>query len=200
MRGAVGAIAVWGRRRSPRREVGATNGPRRLLDEIDIISSVSGGSFTNAYFALHGDGIFDGFRDAMLLRPMGSDLAKALFDPRNWRDIASPYYGRSDLAAAYYDKYIFGSKTFADIPATAPLTIIIVSELGTEVQLTFPKDRAGQQHIFKRDLPLGPRTNEMNPATSTDRVDHRGKVQKAGHQHPGNRLDEGNCAGPIGGC
>ena len=117
--------------------IATSAGPRRLLDEIDIISSVSGGSFTNAYFALHGDGIFDGFRDAMLLRPIGSDLAKALFDPRNWRDIASPYYGRSDLAAAYYDKYIFGSKTFADIPATAPLTIINASELGTGHRIIF---------------------------------------------------------------
>ncbi len=29
--------------------------PRRLLDEIDIISSVSGGRFTSAYYSLYGD-------------------------------------------------------------------------------------------------------------------------------------------------
>src|SRR3989454_12160787 len=36
---------------------------RRLLDEGDYISAVSGGSFTAAYYALYGDRIFAGFED-----------------------------------------------------------------------------------------------------------------------------------------
>ena len=34
---------------------------RRLLDELDAISSVSGGSFTAAYYGLFGDRIFEDF-------------------------------------------------------------------------------------------------------------------------------------------
>jgi len=34
------------------------NEPRRLLDEVDLVSGVSDGSFTVAYYGLHGDGIF----------------------------------------------------------------------------------------------------------------------------------------------
>ena len=42
--------------------------PRRLLDEIDYISSVSGGSFTSAYYGLNGEGIFEDFKDKFLTR------------------------------------------------------------------------------------------------------------------------------------
>ena len=39
---------------------------RRLLDEVDVISSVSGGSFPAAYYGLFGDGIFDEFPEKAL--------------------------------------------------------------------------------------------------------------------------------------
>jgi NTE family protein len=113
-------------------------GERRLLDEIDVISSVSGGSFTNAYFALFGDRIFDDFREAMLLRPIESDLLKRLFNPGNWRDLSSPYFGASDLAVAYYDEHIFKGKTFSDIDrSSSPWAIINASDIGTGERMVF---------------------------------------------------------------
>ena len=42
--------------------------PRRLIDEIDTISSVSGGSFTSAYYGLYGERIFEDFEDEFLNR------------------------------------------------------------------------------------------------------------------------------------
>ena len=38
---------------------------KRLLDEVDLITSVSGGSFTVAYYALFGDRIFADFETAL---------------------------------------------------------------------------------------------------------------------------------------
>lgn len=40
----------------------------RLLDEVDRISSVSGGSFTSAYYGLFGDQIFEDFKDVFLYK------------------------------------------------------------------------------------------------------------------------------------
>jgi NTE family protein len=125
-------------------KISTSSGSRRVLDEVDVISSVSGGSFTNAYFGLFGDGIFEDFKEAMLLRPIESDLLKELANPGNWRNIASPYFGRSDLAADYYDEHIFKGKTFADIdPSTSPWIIINASDISTGKRLVFTR------HIFE---------------------------------------------------
>ncbi len=55
--------------------------PRRLIDEIDVISSVSGGGFTSAYFGLHGDRIFDDFEDAFLRRDVQGQLIRGPLNP-----------------------------------------------------------------------------------------------------------------------
>jgi NTE family protein len=47
-----------------------------LLDEVDVISSISGGSFPAAYYALRGSMIFDEFPDKFLYRRVQSDLIK----------------------------------------------------------------------------------------------------------------------------
>ena len=57
---------------------------RRLLDEVDIISSVSGGSFTSAYYGLFGDRIFEDFEEVFLRRNVQGTLLHALFNPLRW--------------------------------------------------------------------------------------------------------------------
>jgi NTE family protein len=86
-----------------------------LLGEVDAITSVSGGSFTAAYYGLYGSRIFKDFRERFLYRNVERDLLLALFNPYNAIRTFSPYYGRSDLAAEYYDRTLFDRKTLGDI-------------------------------------------------------------------------------------
>src|SRR6267378_5365142 len=54
--------------------VGAPGERRRLLDEVDLISSVSGGSFTAAYYAIWGDRIFSDFEPQFLTKRLHNGL------------------------------------------------------------------------------------------------------------------------------
>ncbi len=55
-----------------------------LLNEVDCISSVSGGSFPAAYYALYHDRIFDDFESRFLYRNIEGRLILEALAPWNW--------------------------------------------------------------------------------------------------------------------
>jgi len=111
---------------------------RRLLDEVDAISSVSGGSFTAVYYGLFKDRIFEDFETKFLKHDVQSELAWLVLSPRNWSKLASLHYERSDLAAEYYDKLLFEKKTFQDfLTANSPLIAINATNVALGTQFTF---------------------------------------------------------------
>lgn len=114
----------------------------RLLDEVDGISSVSGGSFTAGYYGLFGDRIFQDFEGKFLKKNIQGALAvRALFNPVDWVKLFSGSFGRSDLAAQYYDKHIFERGTFGDMTArTGPLIIINATDMTSGTRLGFTQD------------------------------------------------------------
>lgn len=114
-----------------------------LLDEVDVISSISGGSFPAAYYALRGRRIFDEFPDRFLYRPIQSDLVKLALSPASWPKLASPDYGRSDLAAELYDREVFGGATYADLIARnrRPFVILNATDMSTGAPFPFTQDQ-----------------------------------------------------------
>jgi NTE family protein len=113
---------------------------RRLLDEVDGISSVSGGSFTAGYYGLFGDRIFEDFESKFLKKNIQRSLIlRALLNVANWVRLFSPAFARSDLAAEYYDKHIFGGGTFGDIAGRkSPFIVMNATDMthGTRVGFT----------------------------------------------------------------
>ena len=104
----------------------AWNGKQeRLLDEVDLFSGVSGGSFPAAYYGLFGDRIFEDFMPRFLKYDIQGELTSRTLTPTNWPRLTSPWYGRSDLAAEFYDEQLFEGKTFGDILARGGPGILV---------------------------------------------------------------------------
>ena len=123
-------------------EISIHGSKKRMLDSVDFISGVSGGSFTAAYYGLFGDRIFEDFESRFLKKNIQGELIRGtLFNPVNWAKFASPYYGRSDLAADYYDKYVFDHGTFADILAHGgPMVVINATDMTLGTRFSFIQD------------------------------------------------------------
>jgi NTE family protein len=132
-------------------------GPERsLLDETDIISSVSGGSFTAAYYGLHRDPQeFAKFPDRFLYPQIRTALALSLINPLNWWSLASPYYGRIDMAADYYDRHVFDHKTFGDLNAIGqrPFIVLNATDMSSVSRFEFTQD---QFDLISSDLSTYP--------------------------------------------
>lgn len=119
-------------------------GRRSLLDEVDVISSVSGGSFTAAFFALNGLAALPGFEERFLRRNVEKELLKeALLNPYNWWRLLSPTFSRVDLAAEYYDKHIFDGQTYADLlkRRRRPYLVVNATEMDLGARFDFTQER-----------------------------------------------------------
>jgi NTE family protein len=116
-------------------EVDGTSVP--LLDEVDYISSVSGGSFTAAYYGLYGDRLFEDFKEDFLLLDVEGHLLWGLLNPLEWFRAG----GRTEMAIRYYNEQIFHDATFADMNTKdGTLILINASDLAHGVRFSFIQD------------------------------------------------------------
>jgi len=124
----------------------------RLLDEVDLISSVSGGSFTAAYYGLYGNRIFTDFEDRFLKRNIQGDLALRTFAyPWNWFKLMSPNFSRIDLAADYYDEKLFNHQTYEVLEKNCrrPFIVINATDLSLGIRFEFTQS---QFDLLQSDL------------------------------------------------
>lgn len=116
---------------------------KRILDEIDVISAVSGGSVTAAYFTLHGDRTFVDFRTRFLERDVEGDMWRAMLaSPANWWRLGSSRYSRGDLFAEYLDRRLFRGATFGAIESAGdrPYLMINATDLSASGRFEFTQD------------------------------------------------------------
>ncbi|MCX5892139.1 MAG: patatin-like phospholipase family protein [Deltaproteobacteria bacterium] len=114
---------------------------KSLLDEVDCISAVSGGSFTAAYYALFRERLFTDFRTRFLERNIQGALAARLLNPINLMRVTSPRFSRIDLAAELYDREVFAGATFARLEENGrPLVILNATNLAAGRRFNFTQE------------------------------------------------------------
>lgn len=116
---------------------------RSMLDEIDQISSVSGGSVTAANFVANGRDGFDAFERDFLRHDGMSELFWGVMSPLNWPRLLTTAYSRIDLHIAMLDRLVFHGKTFADLPhdAGSPFLILNAADMTSGMRFTFTQSQ-----------------------------------------------------------
>src|SRR6476620_10271372 len=73
--------------------IGPKGNKGRMLDEVDVITGVSGGSFTALAYGLYGEKLFDEYEQRFLKRNVQGEIVKRTLNPLNWRALWSRGWG-----------------------------------------------------------------------------------------------------------
>jgi NTE family protein len=113
--------------------IGPKGNRARLIDEVDLVTGVSGGSFTALAFALYGEHLFDIYEPSFLKRDVQGELILRLVNPAHWGD-----WGRSETAADLYDEILFHGATFADLErGHGPFVVASATDISTGARVGF---------------------------------------------------------------
>jgi predicted acylesterase/phospholipase RssA len=124
------------------------NGSESLLDQVDIISSVSGGSVTGGWYALKGkSGLALSGNDAQLWKFLNGNwtgrLAWQGLNPWTLLRYTFTPYTRSDVLSDFFRDHLFGKVTYRDVlqqykrDSHQPYVILNATDLGHEAIFPF---------------------------------------------------------------
>ena len=110
---------------------------RRLLDEVDVINAVSGGSIVAAYYAVHREGLFRDFEARFLKRDVERQLRAEIL--ANLPRLAQSQFSRGEVLAEYFDRELFQGATYADLARgdMRPFVVINAAALATGARFPF---------------------------------------------------------------
>jgi NTE family protein len=116
---------------------------KALIDKLDMLVGVSGGSMLVGHYALNGVAGLARFETDFLQAPLQTDLISLALRPRNLWRIQSPRFGRGDLLAEYLDERLFKGATFADLSRAArkPFVTVYASDMTTGARFEFVQEQ-----------------------------------------------------------
>ncbi len=113
-----------------------------VLDAVDLVSGVSGGSIVATYFAAFGSAGLDGFETDFLRQDFQDGLLSQMLRPANLFDLTSPWFGRSHLLQRRLDG-LYRGMTFADVARRPrhPQLIVTATDMSLGSGFDFTADQ-----------------------------------------------------------
>ena len=111
---------------------------RSLLDELDYIAAVSGGSFPAMHYGLYHDRSFETFPREFLKVDINAYVYGTYLLPWNWDWLVNPFYGTNDRMAEVYDRLMFRGATYADLLRQGlPVISIDATDIANGIAFSF---------------------------------------------------------------
>ncbi|MDU1346901.1 MAG: patatin-like phospholipase family protein, partial [Eikenella corrodens] len=98
-----------------------------LLDSVDLVYGVSGGSVLATYYSLHGRDTIPAFEQQFLKQNFQKLVSRQVFSLANLPRLTSPEFGRGDLLQEQFEATLFGHATFGDLASRRKGPFAVVS-------------------------------------------------------------------------
>jgi NTE family protein len=106
-----------------------------LLDEVELVSGVSGGSILATYFVAFGAKTFTSFKDNFLYVNYQDNYVRAILRPSKFFELMSPWYGRGNLLTDDLNE-LFEEKTFGNLSGR-PRLLVTATDLSSSTEFPF---------------------------------------------------------------
>lgn len=117
------------------------SGPRPLTAEIDVVTGVSGGSFTASAFALQRDALFETYENEFLKYDLNAEIFGMYLLPWHWDWALNPNWGSNDEMARVYDELLFKGRTYGDLARLGrPFLGVQATDFANETPFIFSQD------------------------------------------------------------
>ena len=114
-----------------------------LVEDVRVISSVSGGSVTAAWFGLKGPDHLEDLNADFLTQPNLGEMVATGLSPVTLARLAGPNYARIDILREYLDEKLFMKATYRDLYSRpgAPYVILNATDMSTGEVFDFTPER-----------------------------------------------------------
>jgi NTE family protein len=111
-------------------------GGKPLIDRVALVTAVSGGSITAAYFGQNGVAGLDTFRAAVLDKDWQKQIHTSFVSPNNWARLLQGGLNGPDKLADWLDREVFKGGKIGDLPSR-PRIVINATDLYSGTPFAF---------------------------------------------------------------